>query len=64
MSAVGAGLTKRGWVAGYVTEPSGLHHMLNLTHEPVVGRYLDDLAAAIREAPAPEGQAVRPLAQY
>ncbi|RZI65733.1 pyridoxal phosphate-dependent decarboxylase family protein [Variovorax guangxiensis] len=64
IAAIGAGLTKRGWVAGYVTEPSGLHHMLNLTHEPVVGRYLDDLAAAIREAPAPQGQAVGPLAQY
>ena len=24
--------------------------MLNLTHEPVVGRYLDDLAAAIAES--------------
>ena len=33
-----------------VTNPAGLHHMLNLTHEPVVGRYLDDLAAAMKEA--------------
>jgi len=39
-------------VVGNVTEPPGFHHMLNLTHEPVVGQYLDDLAAAMREAPA------------
>ncbi|WP_219216819.1 pyridoxal phosphate-dependent decarboxylase family protein [Variovorax boronicumulans] len=64
IAAIGAGLTRRGWVAGYVTEPAGLHHMLNLTHEPVVGRYLDDLAAAIQEAPAPQGAAPRVDARY
>ncbi|MGJ7541740.1 pyridoxal phosphate-dependent decarboxylase family protein [Variovorax sp. LT1R16] len=64
IAAIGAGLTRRGWVAGYVTEPAGLHHMLNLTHEPVVGRYLDDLAAAIQEAPTPRGAAPRVDARY
>lgn len=47
IAAIGAELGRRGWVAGYVTEPAGLHHMLNLTHEPVVNRYLADLADAI-----------------
>jgi sphinganine-1-phosphate aldolase len=55
MAAIGAGLTRRGWVAGYVTQPAGLHHMLNLTHEPVVDQYLADLAAAIEEAPQRAG---------
>lgn len=55
MGAIGAGLARRGWVAGHVTEPAGLHHMLNLTHEPVVHRYLDDLAAAMAEAPKGSG---------
>lgn len=48
--AIAAGLTARGWIAGQVTEPAGLHHMLNLTHEPVVERYLSDLADAMRDA--------------
>ena len=39
IAAIGAGLTARGWVVGNVTEPPGFHHMLNLTHEPVVGQY-------------------------
>jgi sphinganine-1-phosphate aldolase len=48
--AIAAGLTARGWVAGQVTEPAGIHHMLNLTHEPVVGRYLSDLGDAMGDA--------------
>lgn len=47
---IGGGLMKRGWIPGLVTEPDGLHHMLNLTHEPVVGSYLADLAAAMADA--------------
>ena len=62
MAAIGAGLTRRGWVAGYVTEPAGLHHMLNLTHEPVADRYLADLAEAISEAPRGSGDKV--VARY
>lgn len=58
MAAIGAGLTRRGWVAGYVTQPAGLHHMLNLTHEPVVDQYLADLEAAIAEAPQRAGAKV------
>jgi sphinganine-1-phosphate aldolase len=52
IAGIGAGLARRGWVVGNVTEPAGFHHMLNLTHEPVVGQYLADLADAMREAPA------------
>ncbi|VTU25865.1 L-tyrosine decarboxylase [Variovorax sp. SRS16] len=50
IGAVGQGLLQRGWLTGYVTKPAGIHLMLNLTHEPVVGRYLEDLAASIAEA--------------
>jgi sphinganine-1-phosphate aldolase len=45
-------------VVGNVTEPAGFHHMLNLTHEPIVGQYLADLADAMREAPAKSGAKV------
>jgi len=55
IAAVGAGLSRKGWVVGYVTQPEGLHHMLNLTHEPVVDTYLGDLATAMAEAPARSG---------
>jgi glutamate/tyrosine decarboxylase-like PLP-dependent enzyme len=49
VGAVSARLETRGWVPGNVTEPPGFHHMLNLTHEPVTGQYLADLADALRE---------------
>ncbi|RYF81118.1 MAG: aspartate aminotransferase family protein, partial [Comamonadaceae bacterium] len=64
IAAIGSGLARRGWLPGYVTEPAGLHHMLNLTHEPVVGRYLDDLAAAIAESPGLKGNAPAVVARY
>lgn len=47
IAGIGRELAARGWLPGFVTKPDGLHHMLNLTHEPVVDQYLDDLAAAI-----------------
>ena len=62
IAAIGAGLTRRGWAVGYVSEPEGLHHMLNLTHEPVVDTYLADLAAAMAEAPGRAGGKV--IARY
>ena len=67
IAAIGAGLNARGWVAGFSKEPPGIHHMLNLTHEPVVGRYLSDLSDAmddVRKAgkDAQDRQAVQ--AQY
>ena len=50
IAAVGKAMTARGWLTGFVKEPAGIHLMLNLTHEPVVARYLADLAAAVEEA--------------
>ncbi|MDB5998876.1 MAG: sphingosine-phosphate lyase-like protein [Rhizobacter sp.] len=55
MAGLGKGLTSRGWMVGYVNEPPGIHHMLNLTHEPVVGQYLDDVKASLAELPAGQG---------
>jgi len=63
IAAVGKAMNARGWLTGYVRDPDGIHLMLNLTHEPVVGRYLEDLAAASAEAAAagPSGETVRPV---
>ncbi len=44
IAAIAAALASRGWIVGSVTEPPGLHQMLNLTHEPVVAQYLSDLS--------------------
>jgi glutamate/tyrosine decarboxylase-like PLP-dependent enzyme len=49
IAAVGQAMTRRGWLTGHVKNPPGLHLMLNLTHEPVVGEYLRDLAASVAE---------------
>lgn len=45
--AVADHLAAKGWFVGRITEPPGLHLMLNLTHEPVVSMYLADLESAI-----------------
>lgn len=58
MAAVGRGLTARGWLVGQVRDPDGIHHMLNLTHEPVVERYLADLGEALRAPVAGDGAPV------
>jgi sphinganine-1-phosphate aldolase len=52
MSAIGRQMTARGWVMAHITQPHGLHHMLNITHEPVVDAYMSDLAVSIDEARA------------
>ena len=52
IAAVGKAMTARGWLTGFVKQPAGIHLMLNLTHEPVVARYLEDLAASVEEARA------------
>jgi len=52
IASVGKAMTSRGWLTGFVKEPAGIHLMLNLTHEPVVGRYLEDLAESVEEARA------------
>jgi glutamate/tyrosine decarboxylase-like PLP-dependent enzyme len=50
IAAIGNAMTRRGWLTGHVKNPAGLHLMLNLTHEPVVGEYLADLAASQQDA--------------
>jgi len=50
MASLSRGLGARGWLVGNVTNPDGIHLMLNLTHEPVVGQYLSDVAAALQDA--------------
>jgi glutamate/tyrosine decarboxylase-like PLP-dependent enzyme len=65
MGAIGRGLTERGWTVGYVQQPAGIHHMLNLTHEPVVGQYLADVAAVLQDpATLASGTVPEVKAQY
>jgi sphinganine-1-phosphate aldolase len=51
IGAIGQGLSRRGWLVGYLNEPKGIHLMLNMTHEAVVDQYLADVAAALEELP-------------
>jgi glutamate/tyrosine decarboxylase-like PLP-dependent enzyme len=65
MGAIGRGLGERGWTVGYVQQPAGIHHMLNLTHEPVVGQYLADVAAVLQDpATLANGNAPEVKAHY
>jgi len=50
--AAGDRLATRGWFVSRLTEPRGIHLMLNLLHEPVVKQYLADLEWALAGAPA------------
>ena len=60
IAGVGAAMQRRGWLTGYTKDPAGIHQMLNLTHEPVIGEYLADLEAAVAESSgAPADGAVR-----
>lgn len=49
MFAVAERMEGRGWQIGKLTEPRGLHMMLNLTHEPIVDEFKTDLARALDE---------------
>ncbi|MBS0449273.1 MAG: aspartate aminotransferase family protein [Proteobacteria bacterium] len=62
IAALSRGLMTRGWLVGNVTAPPGIHMMLNLTHEPVVGEYVRDVAAALADAPAAGAEPV--IARY
>jgi sphinganine-1-phosphate aldolase len=65
MGAIGKGMGARGWTVGYVNDPPGIHHMLNLTHEPVVGQYLSDMAAELADpATLAQGKTRDAPAQY
>jgi glutamate/tyrosine decarboxylase-like PLP-dependent enzyme len=63
MAAIGQGMTDKGWTMGYVRAPDGLHHMLNLTHEPVAALYLEQLAEVLRD-PATQRAGRGVQAQY
>ena len=47
MGAVADRLASKGWFVGRLAEPPGIHLMLNLTHEPVIEKYLKDLRSAL-----------------
>lgn len=57
-------LSMRGWFVGRLVEPPGLHLMLNLTHEPIVGEYLADLEWALNEARSGRARKVEQPATY
>ncbi|TXL75187.1 aspartate aminotransferase family protein [Vineibacter terrae] len=57
IQAIGERLASKGWLVGYLTEPMGIHLMLNLTHEPVVDAYLADVAWAMETAGTTAGTA-------
>ena len=47
-------MSEKGWLAGLVQKPKGIHRMMSMFHEPVLDEYLDDLRAAVgvvRQAP-------------
>jgi sphinganine-1-phosphate aldolase len=52
MGAIGKSLGRRGWLVGHVTQPSGIHMMLNLTHEPIVGEYITAVSESVVESRA------------
>lgn len=62
--AVADRLAERAWFVGRLNEPRGIHMMLNLTHEPIVGDYLADLAAARDQARGSRGPASTASATY
>lgn len=62
--AVGDAMNRRGWFVGRVVEPSGLHLMLNMTHEKVVDEYLCDLAGSLAEVRASGLKSASSVATY
>jgi sphinganine-1-phosphate aldolase len=52
MGAIGKSLGRRGWLVGHVTQPAGIHMMLNLTHEPIVREYVLAVAESVAESRA------------
>lgn len=57
--AVAEELGRRGWYASRISEPPGIHLMVNLAHEFAVDDYLDDLARAVERARRESIQAIR-----
>lgn len=56
---VGAGMTREGWLVGYLREPPGIHMMLTLANEASVDEYV----AAVGDAVSTAGRATRPVRQ-
>lgn len=46
--SVGNSLAANGWLVGYLTEPPGIHLMLNATHPDSLHDYLRDVRTALR----------------
>jgi len=47
--AVAEALARRGWYTSRISEPPGIHQMVNVAHEPIVGEYLDHLTDVVNE---------------
>jgi sphinganine-1-phosphate aldolase len=57
-------LSTRGWFVGRLVAPPGIHLMLNMTHEPIVGEYLGDLDWALHEVRAGRTRKIDQPATY
>ncbi|MBI1774893.1 MAG: aspartate aminotransferase family protein [Proteobacteria bacterium] len=64
VAALAEALGKRGWFVSRLKEPPGIHMMLTIAHEPVVQRYLDDIAASLKDLPASPGRKTEAAVQY
>jgi glutamate/tyrosine decarboxylase-like PLP-dependent enzyme len=47
IEAIGDELERMGWYISRISEPKGIHQMLNLAHEPIVDAYMRDLKMSI-----------------
>jgi glutamate/tyrosine decarboxylase-like PLP-dependent enzyme len=49
-AALAEGLEARGWLVNTCREPSAIHSMMSLLHEPIREQYLSDLSDAFEHA--------------
>ena len=61
--AVADRLSEKGWFSPRLDEPPAIHLMLSPEHDRVIDRYITDLRAALRLAPA-SGRRKRSVARY
>ena len=52
MAQIGQGLSREGWLVGYLQEPHGIHLMLTPAHAPAVDAYVDAVLRAARSTAA------------
>lgn len=64
MFAVAEQMERRGWMVGRLSEPRGLHMMLNLTHEPAVDDFARCLAQSLKAVREGKLSATRADAAY